>query len=149
VQAEETARFVVKGGEGMTESGLRNWLESPDRRLIGTDLSSPKDEGFGNATLIYTELQKPADERRQVGFAILFGGYVKGRENADIGTDRAKDKIADIRSALRELSLLPRLDTGTAGGQCPRASEIPVRPFGDSSIGVGDLKFELYFYNEK
>jgi hypothetical protein len=149
VLPEETARFVIKGGQRMTESDLKKWFENPDRRLIGTDLSSPKDEGFGNATLIYVELQKPADERRQVGFAILFGGYVKDRENADLGTGRAEERKENVRSALRELSLLPRLDTGTAGGQCPRAAEVPVRPFGDSSIGVGDLKFELYFYNEK
>lgn len=149
VRPEETARFVIKGGQRKTENELMDWLQKPERRLVGTDLSSPKDEGFGNATLIYQELQKPADERRQVGFAILFGGYVKDRESADTGTIRAEDRIEDVRSALRELSLLPRLDTSIAGGQCPRAAEVPVRPFGDSSIGVGDLKFELYFYNEK
>jgi len=149
VDREETARFVIKGGQRMTESELKKWLENPDRRLVGTDLSSPQDKGFGDAKLIYAELRKPADERRQVGFAILFGGYVKGQENADTGTDRAKDMAEKVRSVLRELSLLPRLDTGTAGGQCPRAAEVPVRPFGDSSIGVGDLRFELYFYDEK
>lgn len=149
VLPKETARFVIEGGEGMTSSDLGTWLASPERRLNGTDRRSAEDEGYGDATLIYSELQKPTDERRQIGFAILFGGYVKGRENAGVGQGRAEGKIDAVRAVLRELSLLPRLDTGTAGGQCPSATEVPVRPFGDSSIGVGDLKFELYFYNEK
>lgn len=150
VLPKETARFLIKNGRKMEVKEIKEWLESPIREKVGTDLLSKKDFDYGDARLVWKEIQKqPPSERRQVGFVILFGGYVRNQENADVGQDRASKRIEDIREVLRELSLLPQDDTGTLGSQCPRAAEVPVRPFGDGGVGKDDLKFELYFYNEK
>lgn len=149
VLPEDTARFLIRNGRTMKIEEIINWLSSPARSQSGTDRRSNEDAGFGDARLVFEELQKPSGERRQVGFAILFGGYVRNQENAGIGQGRANKRIEDVREVLRELSLLPRADTGTSGSQCPRAAEVPVRPFGDAGVGKDDLKFELYFYNEK
>jgi len=143
VLPKETARFLIKSGRTMGTDG------DPIRKQNGTDRLSNEDVGYGDARLVFEELQKPSSERRQVGFVILFGGYVRNQENAGVGQDRASKRIEEVRELLRDLSLLPRVDSGTTGSQCPRAAEVPVRPFGDSSVGKDELKFELYFYNEK
>lgn len=133
----------------MGTDAILNWLSDPIRKQNGTDRLSNEDVGYGDARLVFEELQKPSSERRQVGFVILFGGYVRNQENAGVGQDRASKRIEDVRELLRELSLLPQVDSGTTGSQCPRAAEVPVRPFGDAGVGKDELKFELYFYNEK
>jgi len=142
VQQKETARFLIRGGLNMAETDLVNWLSSPQRLDEDT-----KDE-YGDASLIYIETQKPMNERRQIGFVILFGGYNSNEEGADDGRRRANDKIEDIEDALRGLSLLPPRDLPTVSSQCPKANKVPVRPFGDGSISPRDLKFEIYFYTE-
>jgi len=149
VLPKETARFLIKSGRTMGTDAILNWLSDPIRKQNGTDRLSNEDVGYGDARLVFEELQKPSSERRQVGFVILFGGYVRNQENAGVGQERASKRIEEVRELLRDLSLLPRVDSGTTGSQCPRAAEVPVRPFGDSSVGKDELKFELYFYNEK
>lgn len=150
VSPEETSRFIVKGGAKMSESQLQDWLQNSElEELPRTHPIGSEDFGFGTAKLIFIELQKPIDQRRQVGFAILFGGYNRGSETAKIGATRAKNMEDEVRNVLRDLGLLSGDNSNVVQGACPLVFEIPLRPFGDGEVSKDDLKFELYFYENE
>jgi len=146
VDKSETARFVLPGGRTKSAAEIAEWLSDPSRQRDPKHPPGSKNAGYGTASLVYEEIVADIANRRQVGFAILFGGYNKNSETADDGVRRARDQIDNVRSAFRSLGLFSKsVPTGTSG--CPQAAEVPVRPFGDSSVGTNDLQFELYFYN--
>jgi hypothetical protein len=148
VKPSDTARFQINGGRFKSADEIVKWLSSSERKSIGTDRKSKEDEGFGDAKLIWDEIQRPISERRNIGFAILFGGYVRNQESANQGQSRARDRTQVVKQALRELGLLDPATTNNSSS-CPSADDLPIRPFGDSGVGVIDLKFELYFYNNE
>ena len=148
VNPSETARFQINGGRFKNADEIVNWLTSSERESSGTDRKSAEDEGFGDARLIWDEIQRPINERRNIGFAILFGGYIKNQESANQGQGRARAREQIVKQALRELGLLDLSKTNRSSS-CPVADDLPIRPFGDSGVGVNDLKFELYFYNNE
>jgi hypothetical protein len=148
VKPSDTARFQINGGLFKSADEIVKWLSSNERKSSGTDRKSNEDEGFGDARLIWDEIQRPINERRNIGFAILFGGYVRNQESANQGQTRARGREQVVKQALRELGLLD-LATTNNSSNCPSADDLPIRPFGDSGVGVNDLKFELYFYNNE
>lgn len=150
VSPEETSRFIVRGGAKMSESQLQDWLQNSKlEELPRTHPIGSEDFGFGTAKLIFLELQKPIDQRRQVGFAILFGGYNRDSESAKIGANRAKNMEDEVRNVLRNLGLLSDNNSTVVQGACPQVYEIPLRPFGAGEVSKDDLKFELYFYENE
>jgi len=146
VKPSETARFVLPGGRSKSATEIADWLSSPSREKDPPHPIGSKNAGYGTASLVYEELVASPVNRRQIGFAILFGGYNKNTESADDGVKRARDQTENVRTALRDLGLLANLSS-IGSNSCPQAAEVPVRPFGDSSVGTRDLQFELYFYN--
>jgi hypothetical protein len=148
VKPSDTARFQINGGLSKSTDEIVKWLSSSEREESGTDRKSSEDEGFGDARLIWDEIQRPLNERRNIGFAILFGGYIKNQESANQGQKRARDREQVVKQALRDLGLLD-LATTNISSSCPSADDLPIRPFGDSGVGVNDLKFEFYFYNNE
>jgi hypothetical protein len=148
VKPSDTARFQINGGLFKSADEIVKWLSSNERKSSGTDRKSNEDKGFGDARLIWDEIQRPINERRNIGFAILFGGYVSNQESANQGRTRARGREQVVKQALRELGLLD-LATTNNSSSCPSADDLPIRPFGDSGVGVNDLKFELYFYNNE
>jgi len=146
VEKSETARFVLPGGRTKSATELAAWLSDPSRRNDPEHPPGSSSADYGTASLVYEEWVASPVNRRQIGFAILFGGYNRNTENADDGVKRARDQIERVRTALRGLGLLANLSS-IGSNSCPQAAEIPVRPFGDSSVGTNDLQFELYFYN--
>ncbi len=150
VSPEETSRFIVPGGAKMSESQLQDWLQNSElENLPQTHPAGSEDFGFGTAKLIFIELQKQIDQRRQVGFAILFGGYNRGSESAKIGANRAKNMEDEVRNVLRDLGLLSGNNSNEVQGACPQVFEIPLRPFGAGEVSKDDLKFELYFFENE
>lgn len=145
VGKSDTARFVVPGGALMGDSALKSWLESPDREYDPAHSKGTSDDGYGTAKLIFEGLQNKS-EIKQVGFAILFGGYDQNSEKSAKGRQRAEGKEGVVRKVLRELGFFPA-DIGLSVG-CV-AQEIPVRAFSDPSVGKNDLKLELYFYENR
>ena len=147
VSQPETARFLISGGQRMDAVQLRNWLQSSERKTQGTDKRSAEDADFGDARLIWQEIQKPKNDRRKIGFAILFGGYIRNQESANEGQRRARAQSKVAEEALRGLGLID--DSKANASSCPAAANLPIRPFGDAGVGIDDLKFELYFYNNE
>lgn len=141
VDPSETASFVLPGGQRKSAPQLEDWLKNPSRKK-----DSPQYPGYGTASLVYEEIIADVANRRQIGFAIIFGGYNRTTESPADGVKRAIKKADNIRTALRSLGLLSKL-APTGANRCPQAVEVPVRSFSDSSVGIDDLRFELYFYN--
>jgi hypothetical protein len=141
----DTARFVVPGGASMNEQALQSWLASPERENDRDHLKGTSDEGYGTAKLVYESLQNKT-QVSQVGFAILFGGFDQNSEKTVNGVARAQSMSGVVREVLRNLGLFPSNLSSSIG--CV-AQEIPVRTFGDQSVGKNDLKFELYFYENR
>lgn len=146
VKQDETARFLIPGGANKSASELSVWLSDPSR---SSDIEHPpgsRSFRYGTAALLYKEWLVPIANRRQVGFAILFGGYNRATESADEGSARARKQSDNVRQALRNLGLLS--SPGSSGpNRCPESAEVPVRAFGDATVSTADLQFELYFYN--
>lgn len=145
VEKLETARFVVPGGALMNAEDLQSWLSSPERKNDPDHLYGSNDYGYGTSRLIFESLNSRS-QVNQVGFAILFGGYDQSSEKTANGVTRAQNKQSSVREVLRNLGLFPQ-NLGSSIG-CV-AKEIPVRTFGDQSVGINDLKFELYFYENR
>lgn len=141
VDPSETASFVLPGGQRKSAPQLEDWLKNSSRKE-----DSPQKSGYGTASLVYEEIIADVANRRQIGFAIIFGGYNGTTERPADGVKRAINQADNIRTALRSLGLLSKL-APTGANRCPQAVEVPVRSFSDSSVGIDDLGFELYFYN--
>ncbi len=148
VNPKETAKFKIPNGANFDADRLRKWLEGESGKAEDHKDGSP-DFGFGTAKLIADELEKPINERKQVGFAILFGGYNRDSEIAEDGANRARNMQDKVRTVLQDLGLLAKKTSGSGSNVCPIAAEIPIRPFGDGSFSKDDLKFELYFYENE
>jgi len=148
VNPEETALFKIPNGANFDRDRLKKWLEDESGKAEDHKVGSP-DFGFGTAKLIAVELEKPIDQRRQMGFAILFGGYNRDSEVARDGANRARNMQGIVRRVLQDLGLLAKKTSGSGSNVCPIAAEIPIRPFGDGSFSKDDLKFELYFYENE
>jgi len=146
VEKPETARFVLPGGSTKSATELAAWLSDPSRQNDPEHPPGSSSENYGTASLVYEEYVASQANRRQVGFVILFGGYNKNTESAEEGVRRARQQIGNVETALQDLGLFAK-PSSIGSNRCPQAAKVPVRPFGDSSVGTRDLQFELYFYN--